>query len=164
MCPVDVFTLLHLIVYYAPKRIMRVITRRATMLAGDWSQGIVEAKSRRCRDEISPASILSESRNYPNCVYWRLYYFMTSAHLQVFLRTVESNLVYAESSNRIFGNRKLPLKTHLGRWKGRNCRDYRPSHLTFHECFRPFWFSRYFCISCIFHYILFNLSLIWIYF
>ena len=40
-------------------------TRRATMLAGDRSRG-----------EISPASILSESRNYPNCVYWRIYYFM----------------------------------------------------------------------------------------
>ena len=30
------------IVYYVPRRIMRVITRRATMLAGDRSQGIVE--------------------------------------------------------------------------------------------------------------------------
>ena len=30
-------------------------------------------------------------------------------------------------------------------WKGRNCRDYRPSHLTFREYFRPFWFSR----SCV---------------
>ena len=27
-------------------------------------------------------------------------------------------------------------------WKSRNCRDYRPSHLTFREYFRPFWFSR----------------------
>ena len=38
-------------------------------------------------------------------------FYVTLAHLQVFLRTLESNLVYAESSNRIFGNRK----THLGR-------------------------------------------------
>ena len=30
-------------------------------------------------------------------------------------------------------------------WKCRNFRDYRPSHLTFHEYFRPFWFSR-FCV------------------
>ena len=45
------------IVYYVPRRIMRVITRRATMLAGDQSRGA-----------ISPASILSESLNYPNCV------------------------------------------------------------------------------------------------
>ena len=30
-------------------------------------------------------------------------------------------------------------------WKGRNCRDYRPSHLTFREYLRPFWFSR----SCV---------------
>ena len=31
------------IVYDVPRRIMRVITRRATMLAGDRSQGVVEA-------------------------------------------------------------------------------------------------------------------------
>ena len=43
---------------------MRVITRRALMLAGDRSRG-----------EISPASTLSESRNYPNCVHWYIYYF-----------------------------------------------------------------------------------------
>ena len=30
------------IVYYVPRRIMRVITRRATMLAGDRSQGVIE--------------------------------------------------------------------------------------------------------------------------
>ena len=57
-----------LIVYYVPRRIMRVITRRprrAKMLAGDRSRGA-----------ISPASILSESRNYPNCVHWRIFYFM----------------------------------------------------------------------------------------
>ena len=53
------------IVYYVPRRIMRVITRRATMLAGDQSRG-----------KISPASILSESRNYPNFVHWRIFYFM----------------------------------------------------------------------------------------
>ena len=44
---------------------MRVITRRATMLAGDRSQG-----------EISPARILSKSRDYTNLVHWRIYYFM----------------------------------------------------------------------------------------
>ena len=53
------------IVYYVPRRIMRVITRRATMLAGDRSRG-----------SISPASILSESRNYPNCLHWHIFYFM----------------------------------------------------------------------------------------
>ena len=31
------------IVYYVPRRIMRVITQRATMLARDRTQGIVEA-------------------------------------------------------------------------------------------------------------------------
>ena len=31
------------IVYYMPRRIIRVITRRATMLAGDRSQGVLEA-------------------------------------------------------------------------------------------------------------------------
>ena len=44
---------------------MRVITRRATMLAGDRSRGA-----------ISPARILSESRNYPNYVHWRIFHFM----------------------------------------------------------------------------------------
>ena len=41
-----------IIVYYMPRRIMRVITRRTIMLAGERSRGA-----------ISPASILSESRN-----------------------------------------------------------------------------------------------------
>ena len=36
------------------------------------SRGVVEAKSRQSRRTISPASILSESRNYPNCVHWRI--------------------------------------------------------------------------------------------
>ena len=99
------------IVYYVPRRIMRVITRRATMLAGD-----------RSRDAISPASILSESRNYPNCVHWHIFYFMWLRRIYEFL-CVNSNPI----------------------WKGRNCRDYRPSHLTFREYFRPFWFSR----SCV---------------
>ena len=40
------------------------------------SRGVAEAKPRRSRVEISPASILSESRNYPNCVHWRICYFM----------------------------------------------------------------------------------------
>ena len=66
------------IVYYVPRRIMTVITRRATMLVGDQSQGVieVETKPRRSRGAISPASILSESRNYPNCVNWHIFYFM----------------------------------------------------------------------------------------
>ena len=99
------------IVYYVPRRIMRVITRRATMLAGD-----------RSRRAISPASILSKSRNYPNCVHWHIFYFMWLRRIYEFL-CVHSNPI----------------------WKGRNCRDYRPSHLTFREYFRPFWFSR----SCV---------------
>ena len=32
-----------IIVYYVLRRIMRVITRRATMFAGDRNQGVVEA-------------------------------------------------------------------------------------------------------------------------
>ena len=36
-----------LIVYYVPRRIMRVITRRATMLAGDRSRDKAETKPRR---------------------------------------------------------------------------------------------------------------------
>ena len=71
---------------------------------------------------ISPASILSESRKYPNCVHWYIFYFMWLRSIYEFL-CVHSNPI----------------------WKGRNCRDYRPSHLTFREYFRPFWFSR----SCV---------------
>ena len=66
---------------------------------------------------ISPTHILSESRNYPDFVYWRIFYFM-------WLRRI-----YELSWS----------------WKGRNYRDYGPSHLTFREYFRPFWFSR----SCV---------------
>ena len=100
-----------IIAYYVPRRIMRVIMRRATMLAGDRSWGV-----------ISPASILSESRNYPNCVHWQIFYFMWLRRIYEFL-CLRSNPI----------------------WKGRNCRDYRPSHLTFREYFRLFWFSR----SCV---------------
>ena len=74
------------------------------------------------RGAISPASILSESRNYPNCVHWHIFYFMWLRRIYEF-SCVHSNPI----------------------WKGRNCRDYRPSHLTFRDYFRPFWFSR----SCI---------------
>ena len=91
-----------------PRHIMRVIRRRATMLAGDRSRGV-----------ISPASILSESRNYPNCVHWRIFYFMWLRHIYE-IHCVQSNPI----------------------WKGRICCDYRLSHLTFREYFRPFWFSR----------------------
>ena len=94
-----------------PRRIMRVITWRATMFAGDRSRGA-----------ISPASILRESRNYPNCVHWHIFYFMWLRRIYEFL-CVHSNPI----------------------WKGRNCRDYRPSDLTFCEYFRPFWFYR----SCV---------------
>ena len=90
---------------------MRVITRRATMPTGDRSRGA-----------ISPASILSESRNYPNCVHWHIICFMWLRRIYEFL-CVHSNPI----------------------WKVRNCRDYRPSHLTFREYFRPLWFSR----SCV---------------
>ena len=64
------------IVYYVPRRTMRVIARRATMPAGDRNQGVAETKPRRSQGAISPASILSESRNYPNCVHWLIVYFM----------------------------------------------------------------------------------------
>ena len=105
-----------------PRRIMRVITRRATMLAGDRSQVVAKAKPRRSRGAISPASILSESRNYPNCVHWHIFYFIWLRRIYVFL---------CAHSNPI--------------WKGQNCRDYRSSDLTFREYFWPVWFSR----SCV---------------
>ena len=39
-----------IIVYYVPRRIMRVISQRATMLAGDQSQGVGEAYTEKiCR-------------------------------------------------------------------------------------------------------------------
>ena len=44
------------------------------MLARDRSKGVAEAKPRRSRGVISPASILSESRNYPNCVHCHIFY------------------------------------------------------------------------------------------
>ena len=86
------------IVYYVPRRIMRVITRWATMLAGD-----------RSRDDAEARSV-------------HIFYFMWLQRIYEFL-CVHSNPI----------------------WKGRNCRDYCPSHLTFRENFRPFWFSR----SCV---------------
>ena len=113
---------LRLIVCYVPRRIMRVITRRASMLAGDRSQSVAEAKPRRSRGVISSASILSESRYYPNCAHWRVFYFMWLRRIYEFL-CVHSNPI----------------------WKGRNCCDYRSSHLTFREYFRLFWFFR----SCV---------------
>ena len=66
----------HCLVYDVPRRIMRVIMRRAAMLAGDRSQGVAERKPRRSQGAISPASILSESRHYPNCVHWNIFYSM----------------------------------------------------------------------------------------
>ena len=101
------------IVYYVPRRIMRVITRRVTMLAVDRSRGA-----------ISPASILNESRNYSNCVHWHIFYFMWLRRIYEFL-CVHSNPV----------------------WKGWNCRDYRPSYLTFCEYFRPFWLSQSYIVA-----------------
>ena len=97
-------TFSHTIIYYVPRRIMRVITRRATMPAGDRSRGA-----------ISPGRLLSESRNGPNCVHWHIFYFMWLRRIYEFL-CVHSNPI----------------------WKGRNCRDYRPSQLTFREYIRPF--------------------------
>ena len=55
-------------------------------------------------------------------MHWHIFYFMWLRWIYEFF-CVHSNLI----------------------WKGRNCRDYRPSHLTFREYFRPFLFSR----SCV---------------
>ena len=86
----------HLMVYYVPRRIMRVITRRATMLTGERSRDVAEAKPRRSRGAINPASILNESRNYPNCVHWHIFYFMWLRRVYEFL-CVHSNLIYYSS-------------------------------------------------------------------
>ena len=80
------------IVYYVPRHIMRVIARRSTMLAGDRRWGVAEEKPRRSRGAISPTSILSESRNYPNCVHWHIFYFMWLRCVYEFL-CVHSNLI-----------------------------------------------------------------------
>ena len=52
-------------------------------------------------------------------MHWRIFYFMWLRRIYEFF-CVHSNPI----------------------WKGQNCRDYRPSHLTFRGYFRPFWFSR----------------------
>ena len=70
------------IVYYVPRRIIRVITRRATMPAEDRSRGA-----------IGNASILSESRNYPNCEHWHIFYFMCLRRENSFYATVESSVM-----------------------------------------------------------------------
>ena len=82
-----------------------------------------KAKPRQSRGAISPTSILSESRNHPNCVHWRILYFMWLRRIYEFL-CIPSNPI----------------------WKGRNFCDYRPSHLTLRKYFRPFWFSRYYVV------------------
>ena len=41
----------HCLIYDVPRRIMRLIMRRAAMLAGDRSQGVAEAKPRQSRDK-----------------------------------------------------------------------------------------------------------------
>ena len=99
------------IVYYVPRRIMRLIERRATMLAGDRSRG-----------PISPGSIVA------SLVISRIVCIGTYS---IFCDLGAYTSFYAYNSNPI--------------WKGRNFRDYRPSHLTFREYFRPLWFSR----SCV---------------
>ena len=81
-CKIPFIWELYEMVYCASRRVMRSITRRATMLAGDRSQG-----------EISPASIFSESRNYPNCVHWRICYFMWLQRIYEFFY-VHSNPIY----------------------------------------------------------------------
>ena len=50
---------INLIVYYVPRRIMTVITRRATMLARDRSQGVAETKPRQSRYEAETKPIRS---------------------------------------------------------------------------------------------------------
>ena len=72
-----------LIVYYVPRRTMRVIARRATMLAGDRSQGVVEMQVTRSwgKAETKPRRNQScelgrESRDFPNRVHWHVFFFM----------------------------------------------------------------------------------------
>ena len=75
------------IVYYVPRRIMRFITRRATMLAGD-----------RSRDKANARSVLqalSRVSQFPElCALEHILFYVISVRIRVFMRTLESNLVF----------------------------------------------------------------------
>ena len=73
---------LSIIVYYVPRRAMRVIARRVTMLAGDRSQGVAETKPRRDQS----CEHCRESRNFANCVHWHVFYFMCLRRVNSFFR------------------------------------------------------------------------------
>ena len=79
-------TILNRIVYYVPRRTMRVIAWRATMLAGDRSRGA-----------ISPASIVASLVISRMCALARILFYVTSVRIRVFMRTLESNLVLYSS-------------------------------------------------------------------
>ena len=90
-----------IIVYYVPRRIMRVITRRAKMLAGDRSQGVAEAKPRQSQDEsIGFANSINLIVNSLNCFTWPTGPFFVSIYTSFsiarysFLNCTQRNLQY----------------------------------------------------------------------
>ena len=68
------------------------------MLAGDRSQGVAEAKPRQSRDEAEARSVLralSRVSQFPElCALARILFYVTSVRIRVFMRTLESNLVF----------------------------------------------------------------------
>ena len=66
---------------------MTVIARRATMLAGDRSREEAEARS--------VLRALSRVSKFPElCALARILFYVTSVRIRVFMRTLESNLVF----------------------------------------------------------------------
>ena len=74
-----------------PRRIMSVIMRRATMLAGDRSRDKAEMKPMRDQswEHFKRVSQLPEL-----CALAHIPFYVTSVRIRVFMRTLESNLVF----------------------------------------------------------------------
>ena len=68
------------------------------MLAGDRSQGVVETWLSQSRDESEARSVLralSRVLQFPElCALARILFYVTLVRIRVFMRTLESNLVF----------------------------------------------------------------------
>ena len=58
------------------------------------SRDVAEAKPRRSRGAISPASIVASLVISRMCALARILFYVTSVRIRVFMRTLESNLVF----------------------------------------------------------------------
>ena len=74
--PINKAYIAYTILFYNIIRIYRCSQEMEAKAYSRRSRDVAEAKQRRSRGTISPASILSESRNYPNCVHLHIFYFM----------------------------------------------------------------------------------------